>query len=47
MIDFDFNKFKTGRQERYIANEIYEQTHHIDTKYFEDSSDSIFNYVED
>jgi hypothetical protein len=27
-----------------MAGEIYEETHHIDTKYFDNSSDSIFNY---
>jgi hypothetical protein len=44
IIDFDFMSFRQSRQERYMTGEIYEETHHIDVKYFDNSSDSIFNY---
>lgn len=27
-----------------MTGEIYEETHHIDVKYFDNSSDNIFNY---
>jgi hypothetical protein len=42
IIDFDFNQFKRSRQERYLVNSVYEQTHQIDTRYFEENSDNYF-----
>lgn len=42
--DLDFNQLKLSRQQRYIKNEIYEEIHQIDIKYFSESSDIGRNY---